>query len=111
MHFVEKEPVQKRFDFNKKLKSKKILRVPGAYNPLTAKLIDEIGYDKKSGRELVKINEKYFRPCEVDLLLGDPKKAINELKWTRSFNTLDKLIDDFLKGVLPIKGLLNSISL
>ena len=58
--------------------------------------IDEIGYDKKSGRELIKINEKYFRPCEVDLLLGDPKKAINELKWTRSFNTLDKLIDDML---------------
>ena len=36
MHFVEKEPVQKRIDFNEKLKSNKILRVPGAYNPLTA---------------------------------------------------------------------------
>ena len=45
MHFVEKEPVQKRADFNEKLKSNKILRVPGAYNPLTAKLIEEIGYD------------------------------------------------------------------
>ena len=45
MHFVEKEPVQKRRDFVEKLKSKKILRVPGAYNPLTAKLIEEIGYD------------------------------------------------------------------
>ena len=45
MHFVEKEPIQKRKDFSEKLKSKKILRVPGAYNPLTAKLIEEIGYD------------------------------------------------------------------
>ena len=45
MHFVEKEPNQKREDFVKKLKSNKILRVPGAYNPLTAKLIEEIGYD------------------------------------------------------------------
>ena len=45
MHFVEKEPSQKRIDFDTKLKSKKILRVPGAYNPLTAKLIEEIGYD------------------------------------------------------------------
>ena len=45
MHFVEKEPKQKRSDFVKKLKSNKILRVPGAYNPLTAKLIEEIGYD------------------------------------------------------------------
>ena len=45
MHFVEKEPAQKRVDFSEKLKSNKILRVPGAYNPLTAKLIEEIGYD------------------------------------------------------------------
>ena len=45
MHFVEKEPSQKRLDFDNKLKSNKILRVPGAYNPLTAKLIEEIGYD------------------------------------------------------------------
>ena len=45
MHFVEKEPSQKRIDFDQKLKSNKILRVPGAYNPLTAKLIEEIGYD------------------------------------------------------------------
>ena len=45
MHFVEIDPNQKRADFVKKLKSKKILRIPGAYNPLTAKLIEEIGYD------------------------------------------------------------------
>ena len=45
MHFVKKEPSQKRIDFDQKLKSNKILRVPGAYNPLTAKLIEEIGYD------------------------------------------------------------------
>ena len=45
MHFVKKKPKQKRLDFVKKLKKNKILRVPGAYNPLTAKLIEEIGYD------------------------------------------------------------------
>ena len=45
MHFVNKEPSQKRIDFVDKLNSNKILRVPGAYNPLTAKLIEEIGYD------------------------------------------------------------------
>ena len=45
MHFVEKKPNQKRMDLDQKLKSNKILRVPGAYNPLTAKLIEEIGYD------------------------------------------------------------------
>jgi len=45
MHFVEKKPEEKRKDFVKKLKTNKILRVPGAYNPITAKIIEEIGYD------------------------------------------------------------------
>ena len=45
MHFVKKKPEEKREEFDKKLKAKKILRVPGAYNPLTAKVIEEIGYD------------------------------------------------------------------
>ncbi len=55
--------------------------------------LDEKGYDEKSGRLLVKISEKYFRPCEVDLLLGDSSKAVKELGWKREFN-LDSLIDD-----------------
>ncbi|MDC0054380.1 methylisocitrate lyase [Candidatus Pelagibacter sp.] len=45
MHFVKKKAEEKRTEFDVKLKSKKILRVPGAYNPLTAKVIEEIGYD------------------------------------------------------------------
>jgi len=45
MHFVKKTAEEKRIELDQKLKSKKILRVPGAYNPLTAKLIEEIGYD------------------------------------------------------------------
>jgi len=45
MHFIEKKPEEKREILNQKLKSNKILRVPGAYNPLTAKIIEEIGYD------------------------------------------------------------------
>ena len=45
MHFVKKTIIQKREDFEKKLSGKKILRIPGAYTPLTAKLIEEIGYD------------------------------------------------------------------
>jgi len=45
MHFVKKKPEEKRKILSQKLKSNKILRVPGAYNPLTAKVIEEIGYD------------------------------------------------------------------
>jgi len=45
MHFTKKNPSQKRIEFTNKLKKKNILRFPGAYNPLTAKLISEIGFD------------------------------------------------------------------
>ncbi len=45
MHFIEKKAEKKRIDFVNKLATKKILRFPGAYNPLTAKLIEKIGYD------------------------------------------------------------------
>ena len=45
MHFTKKDYKEKRLDFIKKLKTKKLLRFPGAYNPLCAKLIAEIGFD------------------------------------------------------------------
>jgi len=45
MHFTKKTTLEKRSDFVKKLKSNKLLRFPGAYNPLCAKLIAEIGFD------------------------------------------------------------------
>ena len=45
---------------------------------------------------VVKIDEKYFRPCEVDFLLGDATKAETELGWTREYD-LDDLIDDMMK--------------
>ena len=45
MHFTKKNSSEKRIDLKNKLKNKKILRFPGAYNPLTAKLISEIGFD------------------------------------------------------------------
>ena len=45
MHFIKKNSLQKRIDLRNKLKNKKILRFPGAYNPLTAKLITEIGFE------------------------------------------------------------------
>ncbi|MCT8977289.1 GDP-mannose 4,6-dehydratase [Clostridium sp. CX1] len=45
--------------------------------------IDEKGIDKKTGKILVDIDERYFRPTEVDLLLGNPSKAERELGWKR----------------------------
>ena len=45
MHFTKKTAQEKRLDLRNALKSKKLLRFPGAYNPLCAKLIAEIGFD------------------------------------------------------------------
>jgi len=42
----------------------------------------EVGYDTKTGRELIFIDPKYFRPTEVELLLGDASKARDLLQWT-----------------------------
>jgi GDPmannose 4,6-dehydratase len=45
--------------------------------------VDEVGVDKNSGKTLIKINPEFFRPAEVDILLGDPTKAEQELGWER----------------------------
>lgn len=44
---------------------------------------DEVGVDEQTGKTLVSINPAYFRPAEVDLLLGNPAKAEKELGWVR----------------------------
>jgi GDPmannose 4,6-dehydratase len=54
--------------------------------------VNEIGYDENTGRELIFIDPKYFRPAEVEELLGDPTKAYNTFGWKAitSFDTLVK---------------------
>jgi len=59
--------------------------------------LNEIGIDQNN-KIRVKINPKYYRPCEVDLLLGDPTKAKEKLSWTIEFDTLDKLIKDMFEN-------------
>jgi len=44
--------------------------------------LDEQGVDAESGKVLVDVDPKYFRPAEVDLLIGDPSKAKEKLKWS-----------------------------
>ena len=53
--------------------------------------INEIGYDQ-NGIPRVFIDEKFYRPCEVELLLGNPTKAISQLNWERKYKTIDDLI-------------------
>lgn len=51
--------------------------------------VDEIGRDAKSGDVLVKIDSRYFRPAEVDLLIGDPTKAREKLGWQHKTRFVD----------------------
>lgn len=44
--------------------------------------LDETAIDRKTGRTIVTVNEKFYRPAEVDLLIGDPSKARATLGWT-----------------------------
>ena len=60
--------------------------------------IDEIGKDAQDGTTRVKISPKYFRPCEVEFLLGDSSKAREKLGWTFEYDTLEKLIEEMFGG-------------
>ena len=51
---------------------------------------NEIGIDRISGRTLVRVNPKFYRPAEVDLLIGDPEKAKRVLGWAPT-TTLEQL--------------------
>ena len=55
---------------------------------------DEIGIDSKSGKKIIGIDEKYYRPTEVEQLLGDASKAKKELGWRpkTSFEDLVKIM-------------------
>jgi len=64
---------------------------------------NEVGRDAASGKVLVSIDQRYFRPTEVDLLLGDPRKAKEKLGWTHTTGFKDmiaEMVTSDLKVVL-----------
>jgi len=58
-------------------------------------------YQVEITKEVVAVDPKYFRPTEVDLLLGDPTKAEQKLGWTREYQ-LQELVDDMMKSDLKL---------
>lgn len=58
--------------------------------------VDEAGIDKATGKTIVRVNPKFFRPAEVEVLLGNPEKAEKKLGWEReiSFSELVKRMID-----------------
>lgn len=59
--------------------------------------INEVGIDSKTNKNLVEINSKYFRPTEVETLLGDPSLAKKELGWESKF-TLEELVREMVQS-------------
>jgi GDPmannose 4,6-dehydratase len=63
--------------------------------------VEEQGFDRKSGRVLVEIDPEYFRPTEVDLLLGDPAKAQAKLNWVHK-TTFPELVKEMVASDLVL---------
>ena len=64
--------------------------------------VEEVGVDAKSGKVLVKIDPRYFRPTEVESLCGDARKAHQRLGWkpTVSFGDLVReMVEEDLRGL------------
>ncbi len=62
--------------------------------------VDEIAINKANGKTVVKVNPKFFRPAEVDILLGDPTKAETKLGWKRNIDFTElvtRMVDNDMK--------------
>ena len=63
--------------------------------------LEETGVDRATGRTVVRVNPKFFRPAEVELLLGDPSKAERELGWKRRVS-FDELVSRMVQNDLAL---------
>jgi GDPmannose 4,6-dehydratase len=58
---------------------------------------NEKGINKKTGKVIIEVDPKYFRPTEVELLIGDPSKAQKELGWKHKYS-LNQLVSEMMKA-------------
>ena len=58
--------------------------------------INEVGKDDSTGKTLVRVDSRYFRPAEVDILLGDPSKATKDLGWVAQ-TSLEDLVSEMVE--------------
>lgn len=66
--------------------------------------VEEIGTDRRSGKVLIRIDPNYYRPTEVDLLLGDPSKARRLLGW-RHTTTFRELVAEMVRADMALLAL------
>ena len=57
--------------------------------------VDEIGTDRNTGKQIVAVDPRYFRPTEVETLLGDPTKAKEKLGWVPKIS-VDQLVREMV---------------
>ena len=72
--------------------------------------VNEKGIDKKTGKVLVEVDPKYFRPTEVEQLLGDPTKAKTLLGWNPTKTSFEELIKIMVKSDVELVKSENRIS-
>jgi len=65
--------------------------------------VDEVGINAENGKTIVKVNPKFYRPAEVDLLLGNPAKAEKELRWKREIG-FEELVLRMAKNDLELNN-------
>jgi GDPmannose 4,6-dehydratase len=65
--------------------------------------VDEKGIDKRSGETLIEVDPRYFRPTEVDLLLGDPTKAREKLGWKHKIPFMDLVRDMVASDLVAVR--------
>ena len=63
--------------------------------------LEEIGRRADNGQIVIRIDPRYFRPCEVEKLIGDPTKASKELGW-KAKTTLEELVNEMIKEDLSL---------
>jgi GDPmannose 4,6-dehydratase len=77
----------------------KAFAVVGRHIVWRGKGIDEHGVDAKTGQHLIRVDPRYFRPTEVELLIGDPMKAREKLGWSHK-TSFDDLVTEMVKSDL-----------
>jgi len=64
---------------------------------------NEKGYDVETGKLIVSVDKQYFRPSEVESLLGDPSKAKQKLGWTPKI-TVKEMVEEMMQNDLDLAG-------
>ena len=65
--------------------------------------VNEVGKDKATGKVLVRVNPEFFRPAEVEVLLGNPAKAEKELGWKREISFAE-MVERMVKNDMELVG-------